>query len=652
MGVTLHQLLKTLVERGGSDLHLTTNSPPMIRVDGDLIPLDYPPLAVPETKQLAYSILTDVQKHRFEEQLELDLSFGVKGLARFRGNCFLQRGAVSAVFRQIPYEILGFRELGIPNVVEGLCNKPRGLVLVTGPTGSGKSTTLATMLDKINRENPKHIVTIEDPIEFLHTHKRCIVNQRELHADTHSFPNALRSVLREDPDIVLVGEMRDLETMEMALRVAETGHLTLATLHTNSAVQTMNRIIDAFPANQQSQVRAQLSFVLEGILCQSLLPRTSGKGRCMAMEILIPTPAIRNLIREDKLHQVYSMMQTGQNKYGMQTFNQSLATARTAQGGTTGGGLVADSKDLAIADLRRRQIDVTTVKEKGKELAVPKLGGGSVSAKRLAIFTRQFSVMIDAGLPLVQCLEILGSQQDSRLFQKIILAVRQDVEAGSSLAEAMRKHPKAFDDLFVNMVAAGEAGGILDTILRRLSTYIEKAVKLKSQVKTALISPVAVLSVAAIVVFIILWKVIPTFASLFAALGAELPLPTRLVIKASNFVASYILFIIAGIFALGYFLKRYYATYRGRRVIDGIVLKTPILGDIMRKIAVARFCRTLATLTSSGVPILDGLEITAKTAGNAIVEDAIMGVRKSVEAGRTIAEPLGETKVFPSMVVL
>ncbi len=326
MGATLHQLLKTLVERGGSDLHITTNSPPMIRVDGDLIPLDYPPLTVPETKQLAYSILTDVQKHRFEEQLELDLSFGVKGLARFRGNCFLQRGAVSAVFRQIPYEILGFRELGVPNVVEGLCNKPRGLVLVTGPTGSGKSTTLATMLDKINREQPKHIVTIEDPIEFLHTHKRCIVNQRELHADTHSFPNALKAVLREDPDVVLVGEMRDLETMECALRIAETGHLTLATLHTNSAVQTMNRIIDAFPANQQPQVRAQLSFVLEGILCQSLLPRAAGKGRCMAMEILVPTPAIRNLIREDKLHQIYSMMQTGQNKYGMQTFNQSLAT--------------------------------------------------------------------------------------------------------------------------------------------------------------------------------------------------------------------------------------------------------------------------------------------------------------------------------------
>ncbi|MDL1951435.1 type II secretion system F family protein, partial [Acidobacteria bacterium ACD] len=283
--------------------------------------------------------------------------------------------------------------------------------------------------------------------------------------------------------------------------------------------------------------------------------------------------------------------------------------------------------------------------------AVPKIGAGKVAAKRLAIFTRQFSVMIDAGLPLVQCLEILGTQQDNKHFQKIILAVRQDVESGSSLAEALRKHPKAFDDLFVNMIAAGEAGGILDTILRRLSTYIEKAVKLKGQVKTAMIYPVSVLSVAAIVVFIILWKVIPTFASLFAALGAQLPLPTRIVIAMSNFVARYFLFIVGFVVLAVYALKRYYATYKGRRVIDGIILKTPILGDIMRKIAVARFCRTLSTLTSSGVPILDGLEITAKTAGNAIIEDAIMVVRKGVESGKTIAEPLADTKVFPPMVV-
>ncbi|HUP46669.1 MAG TPA: type IV pilus twitching motility protein PilT [Thermoanaerobaculia bacterium] len=324
--VTLHQLLKTMVERGGSDLHVTTNSPPQIRIDGKLVPLDMPVLTAPETKQLAYSVLTDAQKHRFEENLELDLSFGIKGLARFRANIFNQRGATAAVYRQIPYEILGFKELGLPVVVEEICARPRGLVLVTGPTGSGKSTTLAAMIDKINRETHQHIITIEDPVEFLHSHKNCVVNQRELHADTHSFGNSLKSALRQDPDVVLIGEMRDLETIESALRIAETGHLTFGTLHTNSAAQTINRVVDVFPAHQQPQIRAQLSFVLEGILCQALLPKANGKGRVMAMEILVPNAAIRNLIREDKVHQIYSMMQTGQAKYGMQTFNQSLAT--------------------------------------------------------------------------------------------------------------------------------------------------------------------------------------------------------------------------------------------------------------------------------------------------------------------------------------
>jgi twitching motility protein PilT len=326
MTVSLHQLLKTMVEKGGTDLHLTTNSPPLIRIDGLLVPLNQPALTAVDTKKLSYSVLTDAQKHRFEENLELDISFGVKGLARFRANIYVQRGAVGGAFRRIPYEILGFRELGLPPAVESLCNKPRGLVLVTGPTGSGKSTTLAAMIDKVNREKPVHILTIEDPVEYLHTHKKAMVNQRELHADTHSFPNALRSVLREDPDVVLIGEMRDLETIESALRIAETGHLTFATLHTNSAPQTINRIVDVFPEHQQSQVRAQLSFVLEGIICQTLLPRASGKGRSLACEILVPSSAIRNLIREDKVHQIYSMMQAGQIKHGMQTFNQSLAT--------------------------------------------------------------------------------------------------------------------------------------------------------------------------------------------------------------------------------------------------------------------------------------------------------------------------------------
>jgi twitching motility protein PilT len=326
MGATMHQLLKTLVDQGGTDLHITTNSPPQIRIDGKIVPLQLPPLTASETKNLVYSVLTDNQKHRLEETLELDFSFGVKGLARFRANVFFQRGAVAGAFRTIPWDMRSFKELGLPEVVSSLCEKPRGLILVTGPTGSGKSTTLAAMLDKVNAERHEHIVTIEDPIEYLHSHKKCLVNQRELHADTHTFANALRSVLRQDPDVVLIGEMRDLETIESALRIAETGHLTFATLHTNSASQTINRIIDVFPAHQQSQIRAELSFVLEGIMCQSLLPRANGHGRVLAMEILIPNSAIRNLIREDKVHQIYSAMQTGQAHFGMQTFNQALAT--------------------------------------------------------------------------------------------------------------------------------------------------------------------------------------------------------------------------------------------------------------------------------------------------------------------------------------
>jgi twitching motility protein PilT len=325
--LSLSDLLKKLIEVGGSDLHLTTNTPPQVRVDGHLRPVEgVRALTSADTKSLAYSVLTDAQKHRFEENLELDFSFGVRGLSRFRANLFNQRGAVGAVFRAIPYEIKSFEALGLPSVVSKLCERPRGLILVTGPTGSGKSTTLAAMLDKVNRERHEHIVTIEDPIEFLHSHKSCIVNQREVGADTKGFAEALRTALRQDPDVVLVGEMRDLETIESALRIAETGHLTFATLHTNTAATTINRIIDVFPAEQQSQIRAQLSMVLEGILCQSLLPRADGRGRVMGLEILVPNAAIRNLIREDKVHQIYSMMQTGQDKYGMNTFNQALAT--------------------------------------------------------------------------------------------------------------------------------------------------------------------------------------------------------------------------------------------------------------------------------------------------------------------------------------
>ena len=356
---TLPELLKTLVERDGSDLHIATNTPPQIRVHGHLQRLeDMEDLQPADTKQLVYSVLTDAQKKRFEETNELDFSFGIRGLARFRCNVFTQRGAVGAVYRLIPEKIRSLQDLNLPPVLGTLAERPRGLVLITGPTGSGKSTTLAAILDKINTERHEHILTIEDPIEYIHQHKSCLVNQREVHSDTGSFSNALRAALREDPDVVLIGEMRDLETVEAALKIAETGHLTFGTLHTNSAAQTINRIIDIFPANQQSQIRTQLSLVLEGIVCQALLPKADGKGRAVSLEILIPTPAIRNLIRDDKIHQIYGSMQAGQEKMGMQTANQSLATLYQRRMITLEAALTASSNKDELQDLINRGVGV------------------------------------------------------------------------------------------------------------------------------------------------------------------------------------------------------------------------------------------------------------------------------------------------------
>ncbi len=323
---SLHELLKVMIDNGASDLHLTVASPPQIRIDGILKPLDLPALNTNETKQMCYSVLTDSQKHRFEKDNELDLSFGLKGVSRFRANIFIQRGTVAGAFRAIPYEVRPFSELGLPAVVQELMRKPSGLILVTGPTGSGKSTTLASMIDQVNEERHEHIITIEDPIEFIHSHKNCIVNQREVKADTEDFSKALRYILRQDPDVVLVGELRDLETVASSLTVAETGHLTLATLHTNSCAQTINRIIDIFPSHQQPQIRSQLSFVLQAVISQQLIPHRSGHGRVLALELMVPNAAIRNLIREDKIHQIYSQMQVGQSRFSMQTMNQSLAT--------------------------------------------------------------------------------------------------------------------------------------------------------------------------------------------------------------------------------------------------------------------------------------------------------------------------------------
>jgi len=372
MAKPIHELLKVAVDSDASDLHITTYVPPRIRVHGKLISIDHPPLSPSETKELVYSILSDKQKKIFEEKLELDFSFGIKELGRFRVNVFQQKGAVAAAFRRFLPSMWSFSQLGIPQRIAQLCYLPRGLILVTGPTGCGKSTTLACMVDHINHERDVHIVTIEDPIEYYFTPKVSIINQRELFVDTHSYANALRSVLREDPDVVLVGEMRDLETVEATIRVAETGHLTFSTLHTNSACESITRIIDIFPTQYQAQVRIMLSMTLEAVMTQALLPRADGRGRVLAMEILIPNPAIRNLIRENKIHQIYSAMQMGQEKFGMQTFNQSLAALYFKR-------LITFDMAMSITSFPEELTDIIQRKE---GLPARATGGASSSSKK------------------------------------------------------------------------------------------------------------------------------------------------------------------------------------------------------------------------------------------------------------------------------
>ncbi|MCX6830578.1 MAG: type IV pilus twitching motility protein PilT [candidate division Zixibacteria bacterium] len=350
--VNLRELLEILVEKNASDLHLAVGSPPKIRVDGRLLTLDMDALTPDATKKLAYSMMSEKQKQRFEENSELDMSFGIENMSRFRCNVFVQRGNVSVALRQIPYKVPSFEELGVDKAIIEMANLPRGLVLVTGPTGSGKSTTLAALIDKVNRERHSHILTVEDPIEYLHRHQNCLVNQREVGSDTKSFAIALKYALRQDPDVVLVGEMRDLETISEALNISETGHLTFATLHTNSCAETINRIVDVFPTNQQEQIRVTVSFVLQGVVSQQLVPRIGG-GRVLATEVMICTPAVRALIRDDKIHQIYSMIQSGQ-KYGMRTMNMSLAELYLSRKITIGEAMARSSNVQELNEMLSR----------------------------------------------------------------------------------------------------------------------------------------------------------------------------------------------------------------------------------------------------------------------------------------------------------
>ncbi len=359
--VTLRELLEMMMKKNASDLHLTVGSPPQLRIDGKLVKTEFELLTAEDTKRLAYSIMSEKHRQKFEEKSELDLSFGIEQLSRYRCNVFMQRGNVAVALRQIPFMIPSFEELGIPKAVVELANLPRGLVLVTGPTGSGKSTTLAALINKINQERHCHILTVEDPIEYLHRHNCSLINQREVYADTSSFASALKYALREDPDVVLIGEMRDLETMDAALNISETGHLAFATLHTNSCAESINRIIDVFPTNQQEQIRVTLSFVLQAVVSQQLIPKIGG-GRVLALEIMVCTPAIRALIRDDKIHQIYSLMQAGQ-KYGMRTMNQSLAELYLKHKITLGDAMGRSSNAQELNELLVKKSEVSRRQE-------------------------------------------------------------------------------------------------------------------------------------------------------------------------------------------------------------------------------------------------------------------------------------------------
>ena len=643
----LGALLAEMVERGASDLHLAPGRAPTLRVDGSLTgSRDVAELEADHALDLVRSVLSSLQRRRFEDDGELDFAFEVPDLARFRGACYRQRGKCALAIRHIPPRPPTLAELGLPPAVGRLAERPRGMVLVTGPTGSGKSTTLAALVDRVNRRIRGHILTVEDPIEFLHRSRRCIVSQREIGADAESFSSALRHALRQDPDVILVGEMRDPETIGAALTIAETGHLVLSTLHTNSAADTVNRVVDAFPADRQARVRNQLASVLEGVATQILVPRGSRTGR-------------GGRRRGADLH--------GRGQGG-DPRRQGAPVALADAGGTPArhadperrsgealpqgphharGGTQAHS-GRGRAHARHGRIAAGGRRpDRGEWVGV----AGGVSSREVAVFTRLFATMIAAGLPLVHSLHVLSGQQERRRFRDVIRKMVADIEAGESLAGAMRRHPGVFSELSVSLVAVGEAAGALDTVLARLSEFLERSRATARKVKAALVYPTMIVAVSVPAVGILLAIVVPTFEEMFAQAGTALPLPTRAVVAASDALRGYWWALFGVLAAFGAAAHRLRRGRKGRLATDRLLLSLPLLGGLIRKTSVARFTRSLGTLVSSGVPILQGLEVTARTAGNRVIHDAVMRSRASIAGGATIAQPLEASGAFTPMVV-
>jgi pilus retraction protein PilT len=698
MNFDFADILLKVVEHKASDLHITSGAPPTIRVRGSLVPLEGMPNLTPtDTREIVYAILSSSQRQALETDWQLDFAYSVPGIGRFRVNTFFQRGTLGAAFRLIPSETVPIERLGMPPVVREFATKPRGIVLVTGPTGSGKSTTLASIINEINETRDEHILTIEDPIEFLHRHKRCIVNQREIGQDAPSFSAGLRAALRQDPDVILVGEMRDMETIGTALTAAETGHLVFATLHTQDAPQTIDRIIDVFPPAQQGQIRAQLAIGLQGVVTQTLLPTADGQGRCVAAEVLIPTPGVRNLIREGKTpdlladpdgrgrghaddgrvarrprargqdhdgHGRGTLLAAGRDAPagagpghdrapGGRLMSTAVFTYKALDGAgvPSKGELKATSKDEAAAQLTALGLKPMEVSEKKSALNADITLFQRIKAAELTVMTRQLATMITSGMTLLRAFYVLEDQLENKKLKECIGTVREDIESGLAFSDALAKHPKVFSPLYVAMVRAGETGGVLEASLDRIADQLEKDDELRRQVKGAMAYPIVVLTFALCVLIGLIAFIVPVFVKVFEDFGGDLPMITKLTVAASDVVTGQWYVLLAAAIGLPIGFKKWRTSKAGRPAWDRIRLKFPFkIGVTVQKIALARWSRTFAALYSAGVPIMQAIEITGQTAGNSVIEKAMADVIESVKSGGSIADPLKEAPIFPGMV--
>ena len=688
----IHELMEAAASNDASDLHISVGLPPIIRVSMGLRPLNDIKVTPDMAQQFARELMNNAQWETFMQNGEFDFSLSIPGKYRYRINVFRQRQSIALAMRLIKYNPPDINTLGLPPIVPSLCGLNRGLILVTGPTGSGKSTTLAAMIDLINNTRSRHILTLEDPIEYLHRHKKCIVNQREIGVDSADYSKALRAALRQDPDIILIGEMRDLETISIALTAAETGHLVLSTLHTTGAAQTIDRIIDVFPPHQQQQVRMQVSLTLMGVISQQLVMCTDGKTRVAAVEVMVATSAIRNLIRENKAHQIAASMQasiTSGNllmdnslaslyKSGRITRELALTPLRGSElytdialiiicgvitikylykaankaGQTVEGLIEASDKKAVVFALRAKSLYLLSLSEVNPKTTLEIAFGSAKLPKRtLAVFCTQFASILKAGVPLIQALTILEEQTENAKLKKILQAVGEDLQRGKGLSEAMSVHERALPTMMIKMIEAGELSGTLDLSLERLAVHFEKEYNISKKIRGAMMYPIIVSIVAVLVIVFMLLFVIPRFMTFFQSSGTELPAITKFMLSLSNFISTNWMYILAVGLMIFVAFKLYKSSPSGRLTLDTIKLKMPVFKKSVTRILAARFSRTLATLTATGISLTQSLRIASKVVGNRLAENKLIDIEESIKQGKSLNVSIANAAIFPGMMV-